>query len=105
MAASKQSAKASRGEFGLVFSEREQRSMNLALALIPRPLSAASSTHTSGVPYQEAPARCKARGNPTWQYVGSISQLRVSVKAPTEAAADVQRSKAVKYKRVLIRIV
>ncbi len=68
---------------------------NLALALIPRPLSAASCTHTSGVPYQEAPARCKARGNPTWHYVGSISQLRVSVKAPTEAAADVQRSKAV----------
>src|SRR3982074_3794438 len=53
-----------RGEFGLVFGEREQRSMSLALALIRR-LYPRLPMHIRAVgPYQEALARLQGERQP-----------------------------------------
>jgi len=60
-----------RGEFGLVFGERDQRSMNLALARIRRLYPRLPMRIRSVGPYQEPWRACKARGSPTWQCVGS----------------------------------
>jgi hypothetical protein len=61
-----------RGEFGLVFGERGQRSMNLALALIRRLYPRLPMGIRAVGPYQEAWRACKARDSPAWQCVGSI---------------------------------
>src|ERR1700732_1460934 len=53
-----------RGEFGLVFGEREQRSMNLALALIRRLYPRLPMRIRAVGPYQEALARLQGERQP-----------------------------------------
>ena len=53
-----------RGEFGLVFGEREQRSMNLALALIRRHYPRLPMRIRALGPYQEALARLQGERQP-----------------------------------------
>src|SRR5260370_23542358 len=53
-----------RGEFGLVFGEREQRSMNLALALIRRLYPRLPMRIRAVGPYQEALARLQSERQP-----------------------------------------
>jgi uncharacterized protein (DUF2236 family) len=53
-----------RGEFGLVFGEREQRRMNLALALIRRLYPRLPMRIRAVGPYQEALARLQGERQP-----------------------------------------
>src|SRR5260370_17384884 len=53
-----------RGEFGLVFGECEQRSMNLALALIRRLYPRLPISHPPSGPHQEALARLQGDSRP-----------------------------------------
>ena len=53
-----------RGEFGLAFGEREQRSMNLALALIRRLYPRLPMRIRAVGPYQEALARLQGERQP-----------------------------------------
>lgn len=53
-----------RGEFGFVFGEREQRSMNLALALIRRLYPRLPMRIRAVGPYQEALARLQGERKP-----------------------------------------
>jgi uncharacterized protein (DUF2236 family) len=53
-----------RGEFGLVLGEREQRSMNLALALIRRLYPRLPMRIRAVGPYQEALARLQGERQP-----------------------------------------
>jgi hypothetical protein len=82
-----------RGEFGFVFGEREQRSMNLALALIRRLYPRLPMRiRTVGPLLRKRWCACKARGSLTWQCVGSTDFDRPAydgIKTPRKWACTV----------------